>query len=60
MNPPRPLSEAEKGCVEAQLDAYYKDPKGPGLSPQQPMTTQGARGKVNELYDDVVAIFNKA
>lgn len=60
MNPPRQLSEEEKGCVEAQLDAYYKDPNGPGLTPQQSMNTQGARGKVNELYDEVVAIFNKS
>jgi hypothetical protein len=58
INPPRPLDEGEKACVEAQLDQYYqKDPKGPKIGNSDPMTTQGARGKVNELYDDVVAIF---
>lgn len=60
VTPPGILEEDDKACLEAQLDAYYvKDPNGPRLSSDTPMNSDphGAVGKVNELYDDVVAIF---
>lgn len=61
MNPPRTLSEPEKACVEAQLNNYYQrdQPHGPGLNDKDQLATQGAPGKVNELYDEAAKIFSQ-
>ncbi|MET0068544.1 MAG: PAAR-like domain-containing protein [Candidatus Thiodiazotropha sp.] len=59
MNPPRQLDENEKTCVESQLNNYYTQspPNGPGFSERSHLQTQGARGKVNELYDEAASVF---
>lgn len=51
--PGTPLSDKEKKCVAAQLDAYYKKaPNGPQMQDGSPLNApQGAVGKVNELAD---------
>lgn len=62
LNPPRPLEEKEKACVEAQLNNYYQKPPpdGPGLRDKDPLNKPtGARGKVNELYEDAAKIFSE-
>jgi hypothetical protein len=56
MDPPRDLNDAEKRCVGAQLDSYYKnDPDGPQFKDDTKLKTQGASGKVNENYDQFVS-----
>jgi Domain of unknown function (DUF4150) len=52
-DPPQDLSEEEKACVGAQLDAYYKQPEpdGPGLDSGSEVKKSGAPGKVNDDYE---------
>jgi uncharacterized Zn-binding protein involved in type VI secretion len=59
LEPPRSLSEAEKACVEAQLDNFYKnDPNGPGLSDRDDVRAGDKRGKVNDHADEAAALFS--
>lgn len=53
-DPPGELTDKELECVEAQLDAYYKDdPNGPQCDDSTDLRSSGARGKVNDLYATV-------
>jgi hypothetical protein len=54
LDPNRELTDKEVSCVEAQLDNFYKDDdNGPKLKDGDSMTTSGAPGKVNDLYEMV-------
>jgi len=55
LDPARRLSKREQECIKAQLDEYYRKKPKPGFTNKTPLNTQGASGKVNELFPKVEA-----